>query len=138
MALQLTGGVPSGVAGTGTTAMAGTALGIAVFDLLLRNRGLGGDGGIISGFGGGVETRHESAQIATLRAEQNAQREITRLEIELSKERLEKENLRLRSEFDSYKALNEGVALNQERKIRFLENVINLTPALSTSAVHPD
>jgi hypothetical protein len=121
MSLQLSGGMPAGVAGTGTTAMAGTALGIAAFDLLMRNRGI--EGGLVGfGGGGGGVAAHEAAHVAKLQAEVNAQKEITALQIKLAEKDSQLSFVHLH---DEIKGL--------QYQVRTLQSFFNIAPTLVTS-----
>jgi hypothetical protein len=100
--------------------MAGTALGIAAFDLLMRNRGI--EGGLVGFGGGGGAVAHEAAHVARLQAEVNAQKEITALQIKLAEKDSQLASVHLH---DEIKGL--------QYQVRTLQSFFNIAPTLVTS-----
>jgi hypothetical protein len=119
------------VARGGTTAMAATALGISVFDLLFRGGGIGGRGGEFLGGGigghGNAGARHEGERVAYLDAEVRASKEITALQIALAKKDGEIGDIKLDSRINE----TDGRMRGLEAQVKQLQNMFVLAPALA-------
>jgi hypothetical protein len=122
----------SNVARTPTTVMAGTALGISLFDLLfggLSERRGGEAFAGLRGRGAGIAQADEC--LAYLDAEFKASKEINALQIENAKKDALISDMKME---ERIARANTEVEIMRSR-LHLVERFINVTPALSTTAV---
>jgi hypothetical protein len=126
------------VARGGTTAMAATALGISIFDLLFRG-GIGGfgRGGEVAGFGrhgehgGHGAARHDVERIVSIGEEVKANKEITALQIALAKKDGEIGDIKLDNRIDK----TDSRIRELKGQIETLQKFIVVTPAFATTPI---